>query len=182
MMTYFLNIIVPLTLIIFQTTIFDCFGPLERYFDVVIVYIVFLGFSRNFAESFVFVLLSGMMMDGLAGGPFGVYLTTYFWIFVLAVRIKRFLHAGSLILLPIFIVSGVLFENFVFLASLILRSHKAYAFPVFISSLWTQLLWALFLGPLIFLLVRRLYAGMDHWVYKIPGMKNRSALRKTGIE
>lgn len=173
-MNFFFNALISLCLLLFQTTIIDHIAFLERYFDILIVYIIFLGFYRSFFESLCFTFLSGMVMDSLGGGPFGVYLTTYFWLFILVERIKCFLHAGSLMLLPVFIASGVLFENVIFFVFLTLRSPLPDTFSAFAASIPKQLLWAFFSGPVIFYLIRWVYAQWDRYLYKMTGAGNKN--------
>ncbi len=173
-MSFLLNIPASLCLLLFQTTVVVHFGFFEHYFDVVIVYIIFLGFYRSFIESLCFTLLLGLFMDSLAGGSFGVYLTTYFWLFLMAERIKRFLHAGSLLLMPLIIVSGVVFENMVFCIPLLFSSRLPYTFSGFIGSLSTQIIWAFFTGPVVFYLIRHSYVQLDRWGYRMTGARNKT--------
>jgi cell shape-determining protein MreD len=173
-MNFFLNALVSLCLLLFQTTIINYISFLERCFDILIVYIIFLGFYRNFFEGLCFTFLSGVVMDSLGGGPFGVYLTTYFWLFIFSRKIKYFLHTGSLLLLPVFIASGVLFENIIFLAFLVLHLPWPDIFSAFFESLPEQFLWAFFSGPVMFYFIRYLYAQWDRYLYKMAGAENKN--------
>lgn len=167
------NIFISLCLIIFQTAIIANFSFFDQYFDVLIVYVIFLGFFRSFAECLPVVFLLGIVMDSLAGGPFGMYLTTYFWLFMGARWIKQFLHAGSLVLLPFFVISGVLFENFLFVVTLALTTPECDVFSPFPDSLSTQLLWALLTGPFIYFFIHQVYKKRDQWSYQILGRRSK---------
>ena len=52
-------------------------------------------------------------MDNLSGSPFGLFITVYFWIFVIVSWGTKFLHVGNRILILIVVAAGVLIENFV---------------------------------------------------------------------
>ena len=79
-MSYFFNISVCLLLVILQTTIMPYLPPLDKFYDLLIPFIVYLSLSRPVRESLPFILFLGYIMDNLSGGPFGLYLTTYFGI------------------------------------------------------------------------------------------------------
>ena len=81
-MNYLFNISACLFLVILQTTIIPYLPLLDKFYDLLIPFIVYLGLSRPVRESLPFVLFLGFIMDNLSGGPFGLYLTTYFWLFV----------------------------------------------------------------------------------------------------
>jgi len=97
-MSYFFNISACLFLVILQTTVMPYLPLLEKFYDLLIPFIVYLGLSRPVRESLPFVLFLGFIMDNLSGGPFGLYLTTYFWLYVGVKGITMFIQVGNRLL------------------------------------------------------------------------------------
>ena len=97
-MNYLLHALMGLILIIFQTAVRPQIGFVAGIYDVLIAYILFLGLFRPLKEALVVVLVFGFVMDSLSGGPFGLFLTAYFWVVLLTRQITRFLHPDNLVL------------------------------------------------------------------------------------
>jgi rod shape-determining protein MreD len=137
---------------------------LDKFYDLLIPFIVYLSLSRLVRESLPFVLFLGFIMDNLSGGPFGLYLTTYFWLYVGVKGITAFIQVGNRLLIITFIVaSGVLFENLILLGAFaILGSRQQFAGGA-LEIVAVQVLWAVFTGSLLLLFFRnaqsRLGAG-----------------------
>jgi len=103
-------------------------------------------------------------MDTLSGGAFGMYSTTYFWLYGAIAWLIGFLHFKNNLLLPFVVVVGVFLENMVFLGTIKL-GHPAGALPGGIfRTVSVQLLWALFTGPLLLLLIRAVHRGCAKWI------------------
>ena len=163
-MNYFFNISTCLFLVILQTTIFPYLPLLDKFYDLLIPFIVYLGLSRPVRESLPFVIFLGFVMDNLTGGPFGLYLTAYFWMFVGVKGVTAFIQVGNrLLIITTIVASGVLFENLILLGAFaILGSNQQFAgdAPKIVA---VQFVWAIFTGALFLLLFRntqsRLGAG-----------------------
>jgi rod shape-determining protein MreD len=165
-MNYFFNISACLFLVILQTTIIPYLPLLDKFYDLLIPFIVYLGLSRPIRESLPFVLFLGFIMDNLSGGPFGLYLTTYFWLYVGVKGVTTFIQVGNrLFIITLIVASGVLFENLILLGSFaILGSRQQFAGDA-LKIVAVQVLWAIFTGALFLLLFRnaqsRLGAGFN---------------------
>ena len=163
-MSYFFNISVCLLLVILQTTIMPYLPPLDKFYDLLIPFIVYLSLSRPVRESLPFILFLGFIMDNLSGGPFGLYLTTYFWLYVGVKGITMFIQVGNrLLIIALIVAGGVLFENLILLGTFaILGSRQQFAGDA-IEIVVIQVLWAIFTGSLFLLFFRsaqsRLGAG-----------------------
>jgi rod shape-determining protein MreD len=163
-MSYFFNISVCLFLIILQTTIMPYLPLLDKFYDLLIPFIVYLSLSRPVRESLPFILFLGFIMDNLSGGPFGLYLTTYFWLYVGVRGITMFIQVGNrLLIIALIVAGGVLFENLISLGAFaFLGSRQQFAgdAPEIVTI---QVLWAIFTGSLFLLFFRnaqsRLGAG-----------------------
>ena len=81
-MTYFLYTVVCLLVVVFQTTLPMHFAMFGGMYDLFLLFVIYLGFYRTIREGFPFVIFFGLAMDALSGGPFGLYLTGYFWLYI----------------------------------------------------------------------------------------------------
>ncbi len=164
-MSYFFNISACLFLVILQTTIMPYVPLLDKFYDLLIPFIVYLSLSRPVRESLPFVLFLGFIMDNLSGGPFGLYLTTYFWLYVGVYGITMFIQVGNRLLIIAFIIAGgVLFENLILLGAFALLGPRQQFAGDVIEIVAVQVLWAFFTGSLFLLFFRnvqsRLGAGI----------------------
>ena len=163
-MSYFFNISVCLLLVILQTTIMPYLPPLDKFYDLLIPFIVYLSLSRPVRESLPFILFLGFIMDNLSGGPFGLYLTTYFWLYVGVKGITMFIQVGNrLLIIALIVAGGVLFENLISLGAFALLGSRQQFAGDALEIVTIQVLWAIFTGSLFLLFFRnaqsRLGAG-----------------------
>lgn len=151
-MSYFFNVGACLFLVILQTTIMPYLPLLNKFYDLLIPFIVYLSLFRPVRESLPFVLFLGFIMDNLSGGPFGLYLTTYFWLYVGVKGITMFIQVGNrLLIIALIVANGVLFENLILLGVFaILGSSQQFAGDA-LEIVAVQVLWAIFTGSLFLL-------------------------------
>ena len=64
-------------------------------------------------------------MDSLCGGPVGLYLTTYIWLYAGMWWLSQFLHTGNFVLLALSVTMGVIFEGAVMLAYMVVLAPTA---------------------------------------------------------
>jgi rod shape-determining protein MreD len=154
-MIYFFNISACLFLVILQTTIMPYLPLLDKFYDLLIPFIVHLSLSRPVRESLPFVLFLGFIMDNLSGGPFGLYMTTYFWLYVGVKGITTFIQVGNrLLIITLIVAGGVLFENLILLGAFaVLGPRQQFAGDV-LEIVTAQVLWAIFTGFLFLLFFR----------------------------
>src|SRR5210317_1360786 len=151
-MSYFFNISVCLLLVILQTTIMPYLPPLDKFYDLLIPFIVYLSLSRPVRESLPFILFLGFIMDNLSGGPFGLYLTTYFWLYVGVKGITMFIQVGKrLLIIALIVAGGVLFENLISLGAFALLGSRQQFAGDALEIVTIQVLWAIFTGSLFLL-------------------------------
>ncbi len=110
------------------------------------------------------MLIFGYAMDSITGGPFGIYITIYFWLYIGVSGLKQYLHAGSILLRPFVIGAGVLFENVTILATLAML-EKNWDIPTEnIRSVFIQTLWAVCTGPFLLMLIDYAYTNTGSWI------------------
>ena len=154
-MSYFFNIGGSLFLVILQTTVMPYLPLLDKFYDLLIPFIIYLSLSRPVRESLPFVLFLGFIMDNLSGGPFGLYLTTYFWLYVGVKGITTFIQVGNrLVIITLIVAGGVLFENLILLGAFALAGFRQQFAGDVIEIVAVQTLWAIFTGALFLLFFR----------------------------
>ena len=163
-MTYLLYTITGLLVVVFQTTLTMYFAMFGGMYDLFLLLVVYLGFYRTVREGFPFVILFGLFMDALSGGPFGLYLTSYFWLYMGILGITRIMRVGNSMILPLVVVGSILFQNIIFLGTMALFMPET-KIPVFsYRNITMQLLWSIFTGPALILLFRRGHTALEKWL------------------
>ena len=130
------------------------------FYDLLIPFVVYVGLFRPLKEGLTVVIVLGLLVDGLSSGPFGLFLTTYLWLFAGVKWVVTFLHAHSKVILPFVVALGVLLENAVFLGVVGLLMPGA-QFPLDThKTVLVQFTLAVFTGPVCLLLIE---AGHKKW-------------------
>lgn len=166
-MTYCFHFIICFFLVILQTTVMPYFSVFDRFYDLLFPFIVFLSLFRSSRESIPVVLFFGFVMDTLSGGPFGLYLTTYLWLFVGVKWMITFLDVGDSVLLPFVVAAGVLIQNLMFVGAIAIFSPLTLSFSLTVSNIAVQLLWALFTGPIFLLFFNYSHNKWDKWAKQL---------------
>jgi len=157
-MVYFFHIAIGVSVLLLQTTILPNAGLFINCYDLLIVQIVFLGLYRSVRESVIIICLLGIAVDSLTGGPYGVYLTTYFWLFLSVRWALVYLRLSDTIILPFVVAYGVLIENlFHFIGAISMNPSSATIAQMSVRPIVMELLWAIFTGPVLLALLSLLY-------------------------
>lgn len=153
-MIYSVYIGISLCLVIFQTTVLPNLPLAGHFYDLLIPLLIYLILFRPSHESLPFVFFLGLLMDNLSGTPFGLYLTTYFWIYVGVKMAASYLRVGNRIMLALIVCCGVLVQNILIVSSAVIMD-SAWLPPADAAAIISsQLLWALVTGPLMLILFR----------------------------
>lgn len=161
-MSYFFNISVSLFLVILQTAVLPELPLLDRFYDLMIPFVVYLGLARPVRESLPFVFLIGFIMDNLSGSPVGLYLTTYFWLFAGVKGITKLLQVGNRPLIVMLIVAaGVLVENLIFWGTLTILGPDQQIAENAAKSVSVQVLWAILTGPVFLMVFKNIQNQLD---------------------
>ena len=163
-MTYLLYIIVGLFIVVFQTTLPMHFRIFESLYDLFLLSVVYLGFYRPIREGLPFVLLFGFVMDGMSGGPFGLYMSCYFWLYVGMLLLTRFMRVSNNLILPLVVVVCVLIQNIVFLGTMAVFVPDVKAPTLSYQRVIIQLVWAVVTGPIIILVFRAWHQTIEKWL------------------
>ena len=171
-MTYCLHIFIGLCLIVIQTTVMPYIPLFERFYDLLAPFVIYLSIFRPVRESTVIVFVFGFFMDIISGGPFGIYLTAYVWLFIGVRWAITFLHVGDSLLLPVVVAAGVLMENLVFIGTSAMFEQSSRISETMVSTIIVQVLWAIFTGPLFLMFFNTSHRRWDLWVKEIFVKKN----------
>lgn len=156
-MTYLFHIGVCLMLVIFQTAVKPQMQMLAGFYDVLTAYVIYLGLFHRVREVLPIILISGLVMDTISGGPMGLFLTSYLWIFLLTRWTTRLLHQDNLVLHVFIVGAGVIFQTGVYVGTTFLLDKTTLFEAPTLDVALTQVLWALGTGALLLLLFRRSY-------------------------
>jgi cell shape-determining protein MreD len=171
-MAHCLNICIGLFLIVVQTTVMPHIPVFERFYDLLTPLVVYLSIFRPVREGTVTILIFGFLMDNISGGPFGLYLTAYFWLFLGVRWAITFLHVGDSFLLPFVVAVGVLMENMIFLGANAMFDQNLQIAQTMVNTVVVQVLWAVLTGPFFLMLFNYSHRRWDRWTQKIFAQKN----------
>ncbi len=164
-MTYFFQIGIGVMIVICQTAVFQQVGLFSSCYDLLIVQIIYLGLYCLLLEGIIIIALFGVAMDSLTGGPYGLYLIAYFWIFAGIRWALTYLRLSNTLMLPIVFAFAVVLENLVQLAGLISFGPSASTVSTaYFGNIIRQLIWAVLTGPLALVFLRRAYRHLVKWV------------------
>jgi len=135
----------------------------ERFYDILTLFIIYLSIYRPVREGMFIIIVFGFFMDIISGGPFGLYLTAYVWMFIGVRWAITFLHVGDSLILPIVVAAGVLMENLVFVGTSAMFEPGSRISDTVLSTMIVQVLWAVFTGPLFLMLFNYSHRRWDRW-------------------
>jgi rod shape-determining protein MreD len=154
-MNYFLYIASGLSLAICQTTIVPRLPVVTHSFDLLLPWVIYLAAFRPVHETLPFVLFMGALMDSLSGGPFGLFLTSYLWLFIAVRLTATVIRAENPLLLVFIIIAAVVGQNALFFAVLGTGDDDSNALAAVVRVVSEQIGWVLLIGPLFALAMRR---------------------------
>jgi hypothetical protein len=117
-------------------------------------------------------------MDNLSGSPFGLYLTSYFWLFIAVKGVTQLLQVGNrLLIITLIVAAGVLIENLIFLGTLTILGPDQQLAGNAAKTVTIQILWAIWTGAIFLMVLRNLQSGLDTGFRAIYARKGESGLR-----
>ena len=153
--------VVIICLVITQTVIMAALPFFDSCYDILIPFIIYLGLFRSLREGLPVVLLSGFLLDGLSGAAFGLYTTTYIWLYICCRWIIGFFHAENIFILIFAVVSGVILQNLIFLGIFLILEPGGHMHNYILSSFHVQLIGAFITGPFLLLFFKHCFMLMD---------------------
>jgi cell shape-determining protein MreD len=166
-MTILFYIMVSLCLVLVKTTLIPGMPLFEKFYDLLIPILIYLSFFRSKPEGIPIVIFFGLIMDSLCGGPMGLYLVIYIWLYIGMRWAAQYLYTGSVFLLSLAVAIGVMFEIAILLGYMAFLAPSA-SIPVdAFKTVVLQILWALITGPAILVIIGWAQKQLDLWRAKI---------------
>jgi len=153
-MIYVFHILIGFGMVVFHTTIVPYFSLFAGFYDLLAVFVVYMGFFRSPREAIPFVLFFGMVMDVFSGGIFGLHATAYFWLYVCTLGLTLFVRKNNMVLMPVIALFGVVFENMVMIGITALMDTGAVIPHTAVKMVIGQAIWALFTGPVLIVAIK----------------------------
>ncbi len=163
-------IILTLCLLVVQTIILPCFSWFPQCFDLMIINVLFLSLiaSRN---SMVFAIAGiGCIMDSISGTPFGYYLFSYLWIYIIVRLARQLVFKHSFIFIVIMSVVAVLIQHGLLVFSILVKHGQIDFDSSDADLLMKQALWGLVLIPAGIWVVRGLRMN---WIYIVKQLQKQ---------
>lgn len=158
-MIYFFYLFTGLALILFQSLVVSFFLPPGLIYDLLIPLVVYLSLFHANGKSLVLIIFFGLIMDGITGGAMGIYMLTYFWIFMGIQMAVHYFQKNSPVLMLTAVVLGVCLE-YGFVLTVIFLSGKSSTLEMGLTgSIIGRLILAGITGPLLLNFLKRLYQG-----------------------
>jgi len=162
-MTFCFNSLAILTLITIQTTIVPYHGFLQRFYDLPILFVIYLGLYRPLREGIPLIIIMGLIMDSLSGSPLGIYMTSYVWTYGGCLWFLTFFHVYSRLLLVLIAAVAVTLENIIFIFGLILQGNHMDVANSILPMVAVQVLWAVFTAPLLIVFFGTMQGHLTRW-------------------
>ncbi|MEJ2096430.1 MAG: hypothetical protein P8Y38_04670 [Deltaproteobacteria bacterium] len=162
-MIYLFYTAVFFCVVVFNTTLAVQMPVFYGFYDLLLMVVIYLGFYRSIRESLPFVIGFGLVMDGISGGTFGLYLTSYLWLYVFIIWLTRYIRVNNSMILPGVVLCGVIIENAIFLGSMTLLNPKLPIPSFSFNLILMQLLWSVVTGPFFIIFLRNISNRLEKW-------------------
>ncbi|NVM20752.1 MAG: hypothetical protein HWN68_03095 [Desulfobacterales bacterium] len=162
-----------LAAIVGQTTILRLTLFQDIFYDLLIPLVVFVRLNLPEKKAGVLVLLIGFLMDLSSGGIFGIYISVYFWIFVLLKGISNYFDVQGAMSRSLLIAVCVLAENLLFFFT----SSPSSGIELLISRIGPvvgQTVFAAITGPAVLLALEKIQERLEYSAFS--GKKQRGIL------
>lgn len=164
MMNFIFLFCVTIGLIVLQTVVITDFFWFPHCFDLMIVNVLYLSlFSPRYWVPFCLVII-GIIMDSLSGGPFFLHISAYLCIYLIVFLLRRLVFQRSAIF--VFIVSLVaacIYQGLVMFSVFLLQGYKAIAVTDYRLCIG-QIIWAAVGIPMGVWLLKTLHLNFLHAV------------------
>jgi cell shape-determining protein MreD len=106
-------------------------------------------------------------MDILTGGPFGLYSTTYIWMFIGIRWVITFMDVEDSVLMLFIVAVGVLIQNSIIIGAIVMFGPASQFPSAAISTVVVQVLWAVFTGPIFLVFFNFSHERLDKWIKEV---------------
>ena len=166
-MTILFYILTCLFLVISRTTLIPILPLFDKFYDLLIPIIIYLALFRKKREGIPIVLFFGFIVDSLCGGPMGLYLIIYVWLYIVTRWLAQFFRTGSLLVMALAVTTGVALEIVFLLGYMALLAPGASIPEDAVKTILLQLIWAMLTGPVIMAMIAMAQKRIDTWRTRI---------------
>jgi len=160
MIRFFFYFGLSLVLIVVQTSILPGFSAFSQSFDLLFVIVLSLSLRFSHPGTGVAVFLLGCAMDSVSGGPFGLYISAYVWIYILVRSLKSLVHLENIVFLVCMSAVAVVVENAFLVFTFVVGKGVDAVSSRDLVFMVKQMVVALVVVPLLVLAVDQLERGV----------------------
>ncbi|ACN16591.1 putative rod shape-determining protein MreD [Desulforapulum autotrophicum HRM2] len=142
-----------LAFFIVQTSTLRGFSIFSQAFDLILVIVLSLSLKFSHIGTAAAVFLMGCVMDSVSGGPFGLYVSVYVWIFILVRSLKSLVHMENIVFLVCMSAVAVVVENAFLVFVLVMGGRVDVVYFTDLEIMAKQVAWGLVFVPLLLLVV-----------------------------
>ncbi|MCD4740911.1 MAG: hypothetical protein K8R67_00305 [Desulfobacteraceae bacterium] len=141
-------VILTLFLTIMQTAVFPDFFLSHHSFDLLIINIIYLSLVFTHPGVIIAVIVIGCIVDSVSGVHFGLYLTTYIWIYVIVQGLKQFVFLRNIGFYIIIAATAVVIESVFLILSVFINQGNNGVLSLNYYLMAKQMFWASVFIPL----------------------------------
>lgn len=153
--------VMGVALVVLQTTLLA--KPLFHHaiYDLLLPVVIALRIHVSLKRGVFIVLVVGYMMDLVSGGQFGLYMTTYLWVFVGVKLASDYITIGETLALSVLLVACVLFENLILLVFSLGTGGGSLSVGHMAKPVFFQMALAAVTGPGVLTLLARMHQRLN---------------------
>lgn len=160
MKVFSLYTILGLATIVGQTTILRLPLFQDIFYDLLIPLVVFVRLNLPKRKAVILVLLIGFLMDLFSGGIFGLYITVYFWIFLVVKGISNYFDVQGTMFRSVLVAICVLAENLLFFFAAA-PGNGIQLLTSRIGPIMGQTIFAVITGPAILVALEKIHERVE---------------------
>ncbi|MBW2108538.1 MAG: hypothetical protein JRI36_07735 [Deltaproteobacteria bacterium] len=165
MKAFLVYLAIGIGVIVVQTTVLTLPRFEGVFYDLLIPMAVFARLNLTGARAWALILATGFVMDLFSGGPFGLYMTVYFWIFVGVRGVSKLCDVQGALFRSLLVGVCVLAEHVVFCVFFTVSGDSAPALLCHLGSVLWQVVFGGVSGPALIrgleMLNRRIKAAWE---------------------
>ncbi len=156
MIRIFFYLCLFLVFFIVQTSTLHSFSVLGQAFDLMLVVVLSLSLKFSHVGTAAAVFLLGCAMDSVSGGPFGLYISAYVWIYILVRSLKFLVHMENIVFIVCMSAVAVVVENAFLVFVLVMGGGVDAVYFKDLLFMAKQVVWGLVAVPPLLLAVDEL--------------------------
>ncbi len=160
MIRIFFYLCLFLVFFIVQTSTLHSLSVLGQAFDLILVVVLSLSLKFSHFGTAAAVFLLGCAMDSVSGGPFGLYISAYVWIYILVRSLKFLVHMENIVFIVCMSAVAVVVENAFLVFVLVMGGGVDAVYFKDLLFMAKQVVWGLVAVPPLLLAVDELERGV----------------------